>query len=180
MTVRAEKAEIERRAWKIIQSLEEFDWHTLSEPGIPEWRIKDILRAWEREGRIVISRVDGRRKWFRLPADVDATRRAEVGGTPHGNMWRTIRREKDVSALDVAAHSTSSTVSVTEEEAQRYCTQLMKAGYLKVTVKAVVGQRAARYRLTDDTGPEAPRPRRITGIVDPNSRTFRPLDEALR
>ena len=88
------------------------------------------------------------------------------GGTQ--NMWRTMRMLKQFSPRDLAVHSNTDTVSVTDLTARSYCSMLLKAGYLRVLQKAVPGKNQATYKFVRDTGPKAPQIQRVKQVYDPN------------
>lgn len=84
------------------------------------------------------------------------------------NMWRSMRMLKQFTPHDLALHSNTGTVSVTEMTARSYCSMLLKAGYLRVLQKAVPGKRQATYQFIRDTGPKAPQIQRVKQVFDPN------------
>ncbi len=84
------------------------------------------------------------------------------------NMWRSMRMMKQFTPRDLMAHSTTDTVSVAEDTAKRYCSMLLKAGYLRVIQKAVPRQRQATYKLLRNTGPLPPQIQRVKQVFDPN------------
>ncbi len=92
----------------------------------------------------------------------------KAGGSTQ-NLWNSMRRLKQFSARDLAAHSTTSHVEVPENHAKVYCSHLLAAGYLKVVQKAAPPKRAAIYRLIRDTGPVPPKTQRIHQVYDPNT-----------
>lgn len=86
------------------------------------------------------------------------------------NMWRSMRGLREFSALDLAAHSSTDTVTVSEATAKAYCSNLLRCGFLDVVRKAVPGKRAAIYRLIRNTGPKPPQIQRVKQVYDPNTR----------
>lgn len=96
------------------------------------------------------------------------------------NMWRSMRMMPAFSAADLALHSTTETVSVTETTAQSYCSILSRTGFLRVVQKAdpVRGRRAV-YKLVRNSGPRPPMIQRVKQVFDPNTgQVFRPGDSA--
>lgn len=89
--------------------------------------------------------------------------------SPEQNMWTAMRQLKSFTPRDVAAHSATEDTAVTLEAAQEYCRALMWASYLAVARKAIPGKTEAIYRLLKNTGPRAPRERRVRALVDPNT-----------
>ncbi len=98
------------------------------------------------------------------------TRKPVTQGTGTENMWRSMRMMGQFTPLDIAVHSTTDTVSVTEATARGYCSMLLKAGYLGVVRKAVPGKWPATYRFVRDTGPLPPQIQRVKQVFDPNIR----------
>lgn len=89
-------------------------------------------------------------------------------GTGTLNMWRSMRMLGQFSARDLAIHSTTDSVSVTEATAKSYCSMLLKADYLRVLQKAVPGKRPAVYRFVRNTGPVPPKIQRVQQVYDAN------------
>ncbi len=86
------------------------------------------------------------------------------------NMWRSIRGLPEFSPRDIAAHSTTPDVRVTEPTAKAYCSMLLKTGYLRVVKKAEpMAGRQAIYRLIRRSGPKPPQIQRIKQVYDPNT-----------
>lgn len=86
------------------------------------------------------------------------------------NMWRSMRGLVQFTPRDLAVHSTTPTVSVSENTAKAYCTMLLKTGYLVVVQKAVPLKRQATYRLVRNTGPKPPQIQRVKHVYDPNTK----------
>lgn len=84
------------------------------------------------------------------------------------NLWRSMRMMGQFTPRDLAAHSTTDTVSVEEDTAKSYCAMLLKAGYLRVLQKAVPGKRQATYKFVRNTGPQPPKIQRVKQVYDPN------------
>jgi hypothetical protein len=85
------------------------------------------------------------------------------------NMWRSMRMLAQFSAQDIAVHSTTDTVSVSEATAKSYALMLLHCGYLRVVAQAVPGKRAATYRLIRNSGPKPPQIQRVKRVFDPNT-----------
>lgn len=85
------------------------------------------------------------------------------------NMWRSMRMLAQFSAQDIAVHSTTDTVSVSEVTAKSYALMLLHCGYLRVVAQAVPGKRAATYRLIRNSGPKPPQIQRVKRVFDPNT-----------
>jgi hypothetical protein len=123
------------------------------------------IRAWQRQGLIAPAGLGkSRRKLWRVcpgarPRPADTGRQ-----TPAWNMWQAMRGLRAFAPIDIAAHACTVTVAVSEADAERYCRQLARAGYLRA------GRQDGRaaYRLIRDTGPRPPRPCRVAAVFDPN------------
>jgi DNA-binding MarR family transcriptional regulator len=96
----------------------------------------------------------------------DGTPVTQGGGVM--NMWRSMRMLGQFSPRDLALHSTTDTVTVTDTTARSYCSMLLKAQYLRVLQKAVPGKRQATYKFIRNTGPKPPQIQRVKQVFDPN------------
>lgn len=94
------------------------------------------------------------------------------------NMWNAMRALDRFTPLDLALHATTDTVTVNERTAQAYCTELRKAGYLRVLKKAQATKSQAIYRLIRDTGPKSPEIQSVKLVWDPNISEFASLEFA--
>lgn len=87
------------------------------------------------------------------------------------NMWRSMRGLAEFTPRDLAVHSTTPDVSVTEWTAKSYCSMLLRTGFLRVIQKASPFHgRQAVYRLIRNTGPKPPQIQRVKQVYDPNTR----------
>ncbi len=84
------------------------------------------------------------------------------------NMWRSMRMIGEFTPRDLAVHSTTETTNVAERTAKAFCTELFKAGYLRVIQKAKPNSSQAIYRLIRNTGPLSPEIQSVKQIFDPN------------
>ena len=98
----------------------------------------------------------------------DGTPVSQGSGTE--NMWRTMQMLGEFSARDLAVHSTTDDVVVSDLTAKAYLTQLAKAGYLRIVRAAdnLAGHRAV-YRLVRRSGPRPPQIQRLKRVYDPNT-----------
>lgn len=86
------------------------------------------------------------------------------------NMWRSMQGLVQFSPRDLAAHSCTPDVSVSEETAKSYCSMLLRTGYLRVIEKASPNLgRQAVYRLIRNNGPKPPQIQRVKRVYDPNT-----------
>lgn len=95
---------------------------------------------------------------------------AVTQGSGTMNLWRSMRMLAKFTPVDLAIHSTTETVKVTENTAQSYCTMLLATGYLRVVQKAspIAGKKAI-YRLIRNDGPKPPMIQRVKQVFDPNT-----------
>lgn len=175
------RSAMEKDAWDKVKDLPEFRWPDLERAGFVEATAKDFVRRWVKAGRVREMRKADLLKYY-----VNAERPVEAPVLPaetrsaEDAMWTIMRRAKVFTPTDIAAHVNAAGFEVTVERARGYCRQLLGAGYLKVRQKAVSGKREAAYQLVNDTGLSAPRPTRVTGLLDQNTGTFIPASEDLR
>lgn len=142
---------------------------------IPKKTITDYAKRLVAGGVLEEIEGDGTSPRFTLIRDMGVhTPRFRKNGEPvtqgmgNQNIWRSMRMMAEFSPLDLAAHSSTDTVEVSEATVRSYCTHLLRAGYLRVLVKAVPGKRQARYRLIKNTGPLPPKIQRVKQVFDPN------------
>lgn len=135
--------------------------------------VQDYLRCLLPAG--IIEAVDGNA--FRLIDDrgyhaprVNRQGKPVTAGAGVENMWRSMQGLAQFSPRDLAAHSNTPDVSVTEVTAKSYCAMLLKTGYLRVVQKASpVHGRQAIYRLIRNSGPQPPQIQRVKQVYDPNT-----------
>jgi hypothetical protein len=179
----------EAAIWAVARRLKVFSYESLmAETGRSKWQVTRLVRRWIGAKGLDVVKTDanGRLWWGVRPDQVDvpaimhgASQRAALAGNPedgHGtpqrNMWRQMIWMKMFSPIDIAARSNTETVAVSADDARAYCQLLLRFGYLAVEKKARPGVVEARYRLINNTGPEAPQMRRIGVLVDPNLGEF--------
>ena len=162
------------RMWAEVRELDEFDWQDVSRLGCSPETAARYIRHWREDGRIRVSRMGPNNKKYYRPADKPPPGPQPVSGeaTPEGNMWRAMRTLRQFSPVDIAAHANAGGVEVTVEKARAYCRQLLASTHLKVRETAIPGRREAIYQIVEDTGPRAPRPVRLAGVLDPNTGVF--------
>lgn len=137
--------------------------------GVTEDHARKIVRGW-RKAELLEEVSSGHRQrsyWAVKPSA--RLQLAAKARSPEQNMWTAMRQLKGgFTPRDLAAHATTEETRVTPEAAQDYCRSLLGAGYLGVTRKSVPGKTEAIYRLIRNTGPRAPRERRVRAVVDDN------------
>lgn len=134
------------------------------------------VRSWVSTGIAEIARTEGRTRRYRITqfaresigAGVERDRLLETSEPVTEQLWRSMRMQKEFSAADLA----STSLGVTEAQAQGYCSLLLEGGYLRVTRTAIPGKRTARYRLIKPTGAHAPVECRVRAIWDANEEEF--------
>jgi hypothetical protein len=139
-------------------------------------RAVKLVRKWREAGlvELVTAPEERGRHLFRVFPGVAVTLRIER--TPEQNMWTALRNQGAVSPVDLASLADTDTVRVSVEAARAYCQMLTRGGYLRVMRKAEPAKGIeARYRLVMNTGPAAPRLRRVPAIHDPNKGTITPI-----
>jgi hypothetical protein len=163
-------ASLAEAAWGVAVRLGTFGFAEISaELRITMEKATLIVRGWEKEGAVHhLPGSPGNRKMFR--ADADFVRLPSTGRTAEDNMWTSIRKLRSFTPAEVAAHSTTETVSVTRDQAALYCRALLGADYLTVTRKAApLMKREPIYRLVTETGPLPPVIARVRALRDPNT-----------
>lgn len=138
--------------------------------GVSEDLARNIVRTW-REAELLEVITSGHR--IRTVFQVRPSARLALAAkarAPEQNMWTAMRQLKSgFTPRDLAAHATTEESLVTPEAAQDYCRALLGAGFLGVARKAVPGKTEAIYRLVRNTGPRAPREKRVRAVVDFNT-----------
>lgn len=121
--------------------------------------------SFEETGRYILRRDAGHHAPRIRPDGTPVT----MGGGVQ-NMWRSMRMLGQFTPRDLALHSTTDSVTVSEETAKSYCSMLLKAQYLRVLQKAVPGKHQATYRFIRNTGPLPPQIQRVKQVFDLNIR----------
>ena len=171
------RSDMERNAWVKVAKLAEFHWSDLVKFGIAESTAQNFAARWQNNGRAIVIRKDMHRKILRnanLEVEPVEEEGSEFDRSANANMWRAMRRLRSFTAMDVAVHSNVGDIEVTTDQAHGYCRTLLNARYLRVVQTAVPGQRAAVYRLINNSGSNPPVRKRVWGIYDPNSDEFSP------
>jgi hypothetical protein len=135
------------------------------------WAVVRLLNSWQKEGLIKFtSKRMGDRMLYVWVGSDDAPDQANLPdtGTVNGNLWRSMLYWRTFTPVDLMAVSSTSHVKISVEVARAYCQLLMRAGYLRVEIKAKPGINEASYRLIKDTGPLPPFARKVTAVFDPN------------
>ncbi len=163
---------VEARAWDFATRAEVFGYAEISaEIMISMEAATDLVRSWEAEGRVRVRRGGGgaSRKMFELTPEYREPK--DRAGQIGQQIWTAMRGLRTFTPVDLASHCRAD-LKVDLREASSFCQSLLKAGYLRVSKTAVPGQREATYQLVRNTGPRAPRERRITVVWDPNEGDF--------
>ncbi|MFN4058193.1 MAG: hypothetical protein ACK4HW_08430 [Roseinatronobacter sp.] len=182
MSLRDEhRAARHQMVWDAAKRLSTFTYDELaSEAGVSRSQAQDRVRGWLREGRVREERRgDSRLLHFTVPRDSGAAMPVNPLPRTEGieaNCWTVMRRLSNFSPTDLSAHATTENCEVSPERAREYCQTLLRAGYLRVVRQAISGKREAVYRLIRNTGPKAPRLRRVRAIEDVNLGTLTHLE----
>lgn len=164
--------EVERRAWEFALRHEAFGYAEVSsEIMISMDAATALVRKWQDEGRVRVQRggSGNSRKIFELTPEY----REPKGRAPQicQQLWNGMRGLKTFTPVDLASHCRED-LRVVVQEASAYCQQLLRAGYLRVVRTAVPGKRDATYQLVRNSGPRAPREKRIVAVWDPNESIY--------
>lgn len=168
---------IAEAAWTTAVRLQQFGFAEIaSAVHINDKRASQLVHTWEADGRVRFIRggENGRPRKIYEVVPQDELKTGPVIGDAIDQMWTTMRKFSSFSPVDLKAHCAA---PVTIEEARSYCRTLLAATYLRVIAKAVPGAKEAVYRLTNATGPRAPRKKRVVCIIDDNLGTTIPLTE---
>ena len=169
---RAERnlADLTIAAWAVACRHERFGYAEIAtDLHVSLKRASAIVGQWEREGAIQpLPEAPGRRRMF--VADRDYVRLDKRARSPEDNLWLAMRRIRNFSPSELAAHANTPTVEVSVQRAADYCRALLAAGYLRVARRAAPAmKREAMYILARDTGPRPPREKRVRAVYDPNT-----------
>lgn len=172
MMTPARKEAAEVKAWAVAKRLPIFGYGEIEvEAHVSRPMSVELVKGWLEKGLIRVRPVPGHanRKMFEVtPATRDSMDR---GFQLRKQLWTTARGLKVFTWTDLAAHCTPE-VEATKAEVSAYCQMLLRGGYLKVVELASPPRREAKYRLIKDTGPKAPRERRITAVWDENDARY--------
>lgn len=161
---------IAEAAWALACTLPKFGTAELS-IGVKarERTVAKIVRDWAAEGRLIVEQPASPRVRGMWRIDPSFVPKRVVGRTVEDCAWTAMRQSKTFSPRILAASASTEAIEVTVEFAQAYCRSLLTAGYLVVVRKAVPGKTEPMYRLVKNTGPRAPRERRVRAVVDENT-----------
>ena len=85
-----------------------------------------------------------------------------------GRMWTAIRIFKVFTPQDLEISLAGTDEPIKPADIQKYCSVLVRAGFLRTLLKAIPGKRPARYQLVRNSGPLPPVRKRVTVVFDPN------------
>lgn len=165
-----------RKEWDAAKALEqELDGFTAyelgSKLGVDVKLAYPIINGWREQG---MAYMDGKRvgrNLYRTSAKGEPKFRDRLSSSrslkPLEQMWFAMRRLKVFSHLDIQMNANTTKVCVTQNDARKYCQLLAEAGYLRVKRKATK-VKIAQYQLIKDTGPIAPKERKVKAIYDEN------------
>lgn len=157
-------------AWAVALRLPRFGYAEIAaELKISHDRATDIVRSWGAAGvlQALEPTVNKRKTWRIAPATPRPAR--PQGRTAEDNLWTAMRGLVSFTPSVLAANATVEEVEVSPDAAQTYCRSLLVTGYLRVIRKAAPPHTEAIYRLVRNTGPKAPREKRLRAVVDDNT-----------
>ncbi|SMH36027.1 hypothetical protein [Maritimibacter sp. HL-12] len=140
-----------------------------------EGQLREVLNRLRDDGWIEEVGLDPRRS--KLLALTEAGKRGAEGelstfgqlkGDAQTNMWRTARRMREFTPVDLTAWASVPGAEVDLQAARAFCAILLRGGYVRVVRKAKSGVNEAIYRLINDTGPRPPVEKRVRAIYDAN------------
>lgn len=156
--------------WATARRLGRFGYaHLSAGSGVGMRTVQRLVADWMNRKLVVADGAMGKQRAFRVADGAPETLPVGLVGNPRQNMWRAMQMLQAFSPADLAAHSTTDTVTVAVEDAAAWCQTLARAGYLKVVRKAQPPLKSAVYRLVANTGPRAPEVRRVAVVIDGNT-----------
>ncbi|NIZ13932.1 hypothetical protein [Phaeobacter sp. HF9A] len=174
------RSDMEASVWRAAKGLTRIHWSDLLAFGVVRSTAKTFVARWEKAGLLTLIETDDSRKVY-VHADMAGEAMAAVepsyDDSAEGNMWRSMRGLREFSATDIAAHSNAGGVEVTVAKARAYCRLLVQSQHLTVRQSAIRGKREPRFKLVNNTGPVAPKPRSVKGVFDANTADFVSLDK---
>lgn len=165
--------EVEAKAWALANRVGVFGYAEVSaELSISIDVARRIVGGWLEAGKVQVRTGGGTagRKMFELPVALrEPTDRASAIAQ---QLWTAARGLKRFQPLDLMAHCRED-LRVELKDASAYCQALLRGGYVRVlrTADPAVGREAV-YQLVRNTGPRAPRERRVAAIWDPNEAAY--------
>lgn len=167
---RRNREDIVNACWALASDLPQFGYAEIANhENISMEQASLIVRGWSHAGLILPLECgpDNRKLWKTIET---AEHRFQARTrTREDNIWTAMRGLRSFSPTDLAAHANTDTVIVAVDDAQAYCRALLASGHLTVGRKAIPGRKEAIYRLARNTGPHAPRERRVRAVIDDNT-----------
>jgi hypothetical protein len=168
----ARRGLISANAWAFALRTGIFGYAELSaDLSISMEAARDIVQGWIAEGRAKVrsgGNQSGRKMFELTTAYREPTDRTSKIAQ---QMWTAMRGLPSFSPVDLQAHCTPE-MRVDLTEASAYAQALLRGGYLNVVRTAVPGVRDATYKLIRNTGPRAPREKRVQAVWDPNEAAY--------
>lgn len=167
---------MEERVWNAVAERAEINWRDLARLGVADGTAAAYLDRWLKAGLVRETRVDGRKRYFApVGTTTQAARAIPAELTDEEALWRLIRYFKRFSATDLSAHAQMARRDIPVAQAKAYCETLRRADYLRARDKP---KGEVLYTLLRDTGPAAPRKRRVQVLEDPNDGSVTPTRRA--
>lgn len=169
---------LERNTWAMIQGMGRIHWTKLAQKGVAPSTARKLLHRWCKDGALIQQPRDDQGRIFFALSDAEPTtpQPPAFDNSQEAHLWRGMRGLRSFSVTDLVAHSG---VAVTATKAREYCRFLLLSGHIVTFKSGVPQKREAIYKLVRNTGPQAPRPMRIRGVLDPNTQVFCPEDQGI-
>lgn len=136
---------LNKAIWSAALRLGEFSYSALAaECHIEMRRAASLVKGWRKMGLVTFKGLGTKhRHVFTLTAaarEIDLPANLvviEPVASALENLWRSARGLVAFSPLDLAVHSTTTQVNVSEDDASRFCQMLLRGAYVRVVRKAV-------------------------------------------
>ncbi|MEM1077427.1 MAG: FaeA/PapI family transcriptional regulator [Pseudomonadota bacterium] len=136
--------------------------------ALAEGTVRKYLNRWEDQKRVKREQ-EGAAALWRLRGPVEYEGVSALPSSPQEAIWRSMRVLKRFSQADLSLALKGVPSCPSEVLLRAYIQALLRAGYLKVLVKARPARGiAARYQLLRDTGPLPPDVKNREVVVDQN------------
>ena len=167
---RRTRADLINACWAQVSGLVTFGYAEIAAgQKISHQQAACIVRDWVQAGMVApLEREPNGTKLWKVTEASEHRVRASTRSR-EDNIWTAMRGLKSFGPTELAAHANTDTVAVAVDEAQAYCRALLASGHLSVARKAIPGIKEAIYRIARNTGPRAPREKRVRAVIDDNT-----------
>ncbi|WP_425091977.1 DeoR family transcriptional regulator [Tropicimonas sp. S265A] len=157
----------QKAIWDEITKVGALSVHEIAQvTGYSNASVRRYLRKWVKEGHLERRERDGVTLWLR--SNGVARPKSAAPQTPQEAMWRILRIRKAFDRNDLRLDLSQAGIEVSDSLMDGFIQTLLRAGYLKVEIRANQS-RVARYRLARDTGPKPPKTARREIVIDDNT-----------